>query len=149
MGKTKEYKKLIDKKPYDLELYKVVYKTVDIPEDIPGETVFKLKTRDNYRILNITEKRIEIEFKREQYFEPKAVFEIEISIRTKYEIKKDKEKNVSKIIEDQFKKDIDDYLRPAAIQSSIIVSNLTNINFRTPIVSPPFPVLERGEDEEQ
>ena len=143
MDKTQNANALINKNSYRVILNKVYYKDIYLPKDLPEDTVLKLKIRDSYRVLNITDKRLEAEFRREYYFEPKAMFEIEVIMIIQYKINEQQEEINRELIEEQFKKDIDALIRPAASHCSVIVSALTNVNFKTPIVGPPFLVTDK------
>jgi hypothetical protein len=138
---------LINKNSFHIELKKVTYTGLDIHESLPKGTSITLKTIDNYEILDISADAIKAEFKRENFFEPSAIFEIEIVMEIEYRLNKmqdDDEFNKSDI-ENEFKKHIGQYLSPAATYASILTSALTNVSNRIPVINPPFPLLKKDE----
>ena len=69
------------------------------------------------------------------------LFEIEIILTIAYKLRKSNNKEKGKIIEQDLKKEYSKLLLPAATRASILVSALTGINFKNPVVDPPYPLL--------
>ncbi|HAJ33556.1 MAG TPA: hypothetical protein DCK79_09345 [Candidatus Atribacteria bacterium] len=134
--------KLIDDSNFNISLGKVRFDRLGIPEDLPDGVEFKLRTKDNYKILKITSNKVDIEFTREKYFEPAGLFKIEIVIIVGYKLKSSKSSEREKIIEEDLKNQYLKLLSPAATRASILVSALTDVDWRKPIVDPPYPLLK-------
>jgi len=133
---------IIDDSNFNLSLKKLKYNHLDISKGANKGIALKLKTKDNYRILEIKSNEVKIEFVREKYFEPAGLFQIEIVLIVGYRLKESSSQDKNKIIEEDLKRDYSKLLSPAATRASIIVSSLTGINFKNPIVDPPYPVLK-------
>jgi len=69
------------------------------------------------------------------------LFEIEIILTITYKLRESNNKEKSKIIEQDLKKEYSKLLSPAATRASVLVSALTGINFKNPVVDPPYPML--------
>jgi len=133
---------IIDDSNFNLALEKLKYNHLDNPKDLNKGIALKLKTKDSYKILEIKSNEVKIEFAREKYFEPAGLFQIEIVLTVSYKLKESSHRDKNKIIEEDLKKDYSKLLSPAATRASIIVSSLTGINFKNPIVDPPYPILK-------
>ena len=133
---------IIDDSSFNLTLKKLKYNHLDFPKDLNKGITPKLRTEDNYRILEIKRNEVKIEFVREKYFEPVGLFQIEIVLIVGYKLKDTKNNEIDKLIEEDLKKDFTKLLLPAATRASMIVSSLTGINFKNPIVDPPYPLLK-------
>lgn len=146
---TETYKlQIIDDSKFDICLEKVRFDSINIPEDLPDDTRIKLRTKDSYKILKLTDKKIDLEFKREKFFEPAGFFTIEVILTITYRLKplKDKENEKEKIIEEDLKNHYYKLLAPAATRASILVSALTSIDLKSPIVDPPYFITEDDEE---
>jgi hypothetical protein len=139
---SEKYKlQIIDDSSFSLSLEKVSYNRLGIPEGLGKGENLKLRTKDNYKILRITNNEVEIEFIREKYFEPVGLFQIEIILTIAYKLRESTNKEKGKIIEQDLKKEYSRLLSPAATRASILISALTGINFKNPVVDPPYPLL--------
>lgn len=137
-----QYKlQIINDSSFNLSLEKVRFNRLDIPESLTKGVQPQLKTKDNYRILEITHNNVKIEFIREKYFEPAGLFQIEVVITLFYKLQDSNNKEKEKIIKEDLKKAYLKLLSPAATRASILVSALTGINFKNPVVDPPYPLL--------
>lgn len=137
-----QYKlQIINDSSLNLSLEKVRFNRLDIPESLTKGVQPQLKTKDNYRILEITHNNVKIEFMREKYFEPAGLFQIEVVITLFYKLQDSNNKEKEKIIKEDLKKAYLKLLSPAATRASILVSALTGINFKNPVVDPPYPLL--------
>lgn len=137
-----QYKlQIINDSSLNLSLEKVRFNRLDIPESLAKGVQPQLKTKDNYRILDITHNNVKIEFIREKYFEPAGLFQIEVVITLFYRLQDSNSKEREKIIKEDLKKAYLKLLSPAATRASILVSALTGINFKNPVVDPPYPLL--------
>ena len=134
---------IIDDSSFNLTLKKLKYDYLDKPKDIKKGIALKLRTKDNYKISEIKGNEVKIEFVREKYFEPEGLFKIEIVLIVGYRLKESDNKDKNKIIKEDLKNDCIKLLSPAATRASIIVSSLTGIDFKNPIVDPPYPLLKK------
>jgi hypothetical protein len=139
---SEKYKlQIIDDSSFNLSLEKVSYNSLGIPEGLSKGENLKLRTKDNYKILRIRNNEVKIEFIREKYFEPVGLFQIEIILTIVYKLRESNNKEKGKIIEQDLKKEYSKLLSPAATRASILISALTAINFKNPVVDPPYPLL--------
>jgi hypothetical protein len=139
---SEKYKlQIIDDSSFNLSLEKVSYNSLGIPEGLSKGENLKLRTKDNYKILRIRNNEVKIEFIREKYFEPVGLFQIEIILTIAYKLRESTNKEKGKIIEQDLKKEYSRLLSPAATRASILISALTGINFKNPVVDPPYPLL--------
>ena len=139
---NKEYKlQIIDDSSFNLSLEKVSYNCLGTPEGLSKGENLKLRTKDNYKILRIRNNEVKIEFIREKYFEPVGLFQIEIILAIAYKLRESNNKEKGKIIEQDLKKEYSKLLSPAATRASVLVSALTGINFKNPVVDPPYHML--------
>ncbi len=137
--------KLIDDSIFDLTLEKVRFDKLEISKGLAEDAIVRLRTKDSHRIKKITDNRLELEFKREKFFEPAGFFTIEVVLTIGYNLRPSKDKDKKKIIEQEIKDESFRLLIPAATRASIIVSSLTDVDWRSPVVDPPYPINE-GED---
>jgi hypothetical protein len=142
----KELDMLINDRQVEIELKSVNYKTVELEKELPFGTKVRSSVRDSYKIEEIMENHVIIEYKREKFFEPKVLFEAEMIFRVKYIINKgnNTEFRVS-VVEDEVRNRADELLMPVATRASLMVSMLTNISAGTPIVDPPYPNFKKEE----
>lgn len=129
---------IIDDSKFAISLEKVEFKNVGIPADLNDDDI-KIRTKDSYKIINVTNDKVELEFKREKFFEPAALFAIEVVISISYKLKptsKDEDRN--KLIKEDINNERSRLLAPAATRASMIVSTLTSINLKVPMVDPPY-----------
>ncbi len=137
-----DYKlRLVDRSNFRLFLQKVRYDSLKVPGDLPDDVSFSSRTKDSYKISEITKDKVELEFKRERCFEPAGIFKMEIVLKIEYKLQPSKktDKEREEIIQGDFKKDFKNLLAPAAAYASMIVSSLSIVNWRVPIIDPPFP----------
>ena len=143
---SKTYKlQLIDDSSFNISLVKVRFDSLGIPEDLPNNVKFKLRTKDSFKILKLTNTKVELEFTREKFFEPDGLFKIVIVLTVGYKLKPSKNKEEEKIIKEDLKNQHFKLLSPAATRASILVSALTGIDWKNPVVDPPYPLFERDE----
>lgn len=141
MGETSSVNYLDDSK-FQIILQKVRFDKVEIPSDLFEDSNIEMKTNDSYRIREITSDEVAIQFTREKYFEPSALFEAEIVFAVKYKLQLsqvvggDKEKLIRQEIENRYHK----LLTPAAVYASMIMATLTAVDWRIPVVDPPYPL---------
>lgn len=145
MSKTYQLQ-LIDDSNYNILLEKASFDSLDVPESVLDGIKFKLKTKDSYKILKLTNEKVEFEFKREKFFEPAGLFKIEIVLTVGYKLKKSKNKEREKIIKEDIKNKYRNLFSPAATRASILVSALTNVNWKEPVVDPPYPLFKDDKD---
>ncbi|MBN1971117.1 MAG: hypothetical protein JW870_17255 [Candidatus Delongbacteria bacterium] len=139
---SEKYKlQIIDDSSFNLSLEKVIYNRLGISEGLSKGGNLKLRTKDHYKVLKITNNEVKIEFIREKYFEPAGLFQIEIVITLDYRLRESNNKEKGEIIEEDLKREYSKLLSPAATRASILVSALTGINFKNPVVDPPYPLL--------
>jgi hypothetical protein len=139
---SEKYKlQIIDDSSFNLSLEKVSYNSLGIPEGLSKGENLKLRTKDNYKILRIRNNEVKIEFIREKYFEPIGLFQLKIVLNIVYKLRESNNKEKMKGIEQDLKNGYSRLLSPAATRASILVTALTGINFKNPIVDPPYPVL--------
>lgn len=126
-----DYKlRLIDGSDFRLFLQKVRYDNLKLPGDLPDNVSFSSRIKDNYKISEITEDKVGLEFRRERCFEPAGIFGMEIVLKIEYKLKsfKKNDKKREEIIQEDFKKDFKNLLAPAAAYASMIASSLTTVN---------------------
>ncbi|MCK4257980.1 MAG: hypothetical protein KAX49_03330 [Halanaerobiales bacterium] len=102
---------------------------------------FETNIKDNYSILDIAEDHVKIIFERNVYFDPKALYDIEIKIILKYKLNEitDKDDDYLKKLKCEINDRIDDLMMPATIHSSVLVSQLTNVDSNDlPLVTAPI-----------
>lgn len=133
---------LIDDSSFNISLGKVRFDSLGIPEDLPDGVKFKLRTKDSYKILKLTNNKVELEFTREKFFEPDGLFKIEIVLTVGYKLKPSKNKEKEKIIKEDLKNQYFKLFSPAATRASILVSALTDVDWKKPVVDPPYPLFE-------
>ncbi|MGI6585792.1 MAG: hypothetical protein ACOX3L_07620 [Lutisporaceae bacterium] len=144
---SEKYKlQLIDDSSFHVSLRKVKFDSLGIPNDLPENTEFRLRTKDSYKILKLTDNMVEFEFTREKFFEPAGFFAIEIVLTVDYKLKSSKNKDKEKVIERDIKNEYFKLLSPAATRASMLVSALTDIDWRSPVVDPPYPISEDDEE---
>lgn len=136
---SKSYKlQLIDDSDFDVSLEKVRFENVDVSEGLPVDAEIKLRTKDSYKIKKITNDRLELEFKREKFFEPATFFVIEVVLSIGYALKPSKNGDKKRIIEEDLKNESSRLLTPVTTRASMIISSLTSIDYKVPVVDPPF-----------
>lgn len=143
---SKSYKlQLIDDSNFDVSLEKVRFENADVPEGLPADAEIRLRTKDSYKIKKITNDRLELEFKREKFFEPAAFFAIEVVLSIGYTLRPSENGDKKKIIEDDLKNESFRLLTPVTTRASMIISSLTSVDFKVPIVDPPYFLEEDDE----
>ncbi len=142
----KANKTLIDESKFKLSLIGVHFDRIDVPEDVATDTKFISQTEDRHKILKITKDQLVLEFTREKFFEPAGIFELKVSIKINYKLNPNKDINsekrrdfISKEIEDRYS----GLLAPAATVASILVSSITAVDWKIPMVDPPFPIKKK------
>jgi hypothetical protein len=142
MSKKDSY--LINRNKLQLKLKNVSYNDIKISDELIEEVEkrdsIKSKINDYYEIENYDNEHITIKFIRESFFDPKVLFKIKIEINVFYELDNSDEKEID--ISD-LKEELDNrkeaLLSPAIHQSSILISNLTNVNTNgRPLITSPF-----------
>lgn len=144
---SENYKlQLIDKSSFRLSLEKVRYDSLKTPGDLSSSVSFVPKTKDSYKISEITEDKVELEFERKRFFEPAGIFNIEITIKMKYRLQSETRinKKKEKVIREDFEADFKRLLAPAAAYASLIMSSLSIVNLKVPIIDPPFPIEDKN-----
>jgi len=133
---------LIDDSSFNISLGKVRFDSLSIPENLPDGVNFKLRTKDSYKILKLTNNEVELEFTREKFFEPDGLFKIEIVLAVSYKLKPSNNKEKEKVIKEDLKNQYFKLLSPAATRASILVSALTDVDLKKPVVDPPYPLFK-------
>lgn len=129
---------IIDDSSFVISLKKVKFENIDIPQGLTADDEVKIKTKDSYKITKITNDKLELEFRREKFFEPAALFTIEVVLSIRYKLKPSKNEDRKKIIMEDLDKELLKLLAPVTTKASIIISALTSIDLEVPIVDPPF-----------
>lgn len=141
MGENKGLQ-IIDPASFNVKLKKVRFDRLEIKDDLSDDTDFDLKTKDDYKIMKVTDNKVELEFKREKYFEPAGLFKIEIVFGVDYYFQSPGKAAAKKEeeIKDEIEKEYRGLFAPAAATASLIVSSLTSVDWRIPIIDPPYPL---------
>jgi len=126
-----------------IELKNVEYKNIGISQDIiddiekDKEFSIEMKTEDNYKIQELNENHVTLEYKRKKYFIPESFYEIEIIVTINYNLEcEDPDLDEVKEDIDKNKKQL---LLPASTQASLLIAQLTNVDTnKIPDFDPPF-----------
>ncbi|MFW6270509.1 MAG: hypothetical protein ACOC4G_10560 [Bacillota bacterium] len=129
----------------NFELQSVTYKKVHTKSNEESIEV-ESKTKDSYHIKDIDNKRVIIEFKRKNFFEPSVIFDIEIIINLIFPLKQTNSNVNKEELKEEIKKEINDnagrLLYPASSISSFIITSLTKSDSKSPLVTTPYPMLD-------
>ncbi len=141
----KKVKKLINSTQPQFKLKKVTYNDIgfsdDILEDIENsELVFTSMIVDNYEINDYNNDYIVINYLRKISFEPKSLFEIEVSIDITYDLNDSAEKEIElSNLKEELEERKETLLTPAIHKASLLIGDLTNINTNDfPLITPPY-----------
>ena len=135
---------LIDITNYRIKLKRVDFSDIEVSDEefqrIEKENIDILsKSEDKYEIADFSNKDIEIYFTRKKYFEPKFIFNLEVTFSLFYKIKKgDKDITLSNLKQEleERKKEI---LMPVTSKASLLIGNITNMDTESPpIITYPY-----------
>ena len=137
-GQKLSTKNIINRKIIALSLDSVKYKSIEEKKTKKEKSYIPI-IKDYYKLVQVKEAEIEVEYTREVYFRPKALMNTTIIIS--FILGLDKEDNET-IKEDDILKELNDrkkdlFTAPASI-ASMIICNLTSITLPFPLVSLPF-----------
>ena len=122
---------------FDLKLTSLEYKYVSLDNPTGDNVEIEENTDDTYEIEVIDLNFVNIKFQREKKFNPEIFFIFKINMEISYEIDDNDNINYT-IIEKEAKDRIEELLAPILAQCSLILSNLTNIDMKYPIIDPPL-----------
>ncbi|WP_350343480.1 hypothetical protein PRVXT_002789 [Proteinivorax tanatarense] len=139
-------KHLINEKSFKVKLNKVQYNDVGLEKNLAmeikeGKTRLVPQINDNYKWKSLGKNGVEIEFVRKKYFMPAGIYTIEVSISVFYALNKlsDQSESIKEQLEVEVENRKVQLLAPATHQTSLLISNITNVNSNTlPTVTPPF-----------
>ncbi|HHW92721.1 MAG TPA: hypothetical protein GX735_08515 [Firmicutes bacterium] len=142
MGGTNE-QQLIDYSSFKIKLKEVRFD--EVPVDSHEDDDFALKTKDDYDVVRITDDKVELEFRREKYFEPEGFFKIKLVFGVFYRLHSSEKvgEEREKIIKEELDKEYRSLLAPVAAMASLIVSALTSVDWKVPFIDPPLPIIKK------
>ncbi len=131
-------KNIINRKILALSLDSVKYKSIE-EKKTKKEKSYAPVIKDNYKLVQVRDAEIEVEYTREVYFKPKAIMNTIIIISFIMGLDKEDDEMIKEddILKELNKRKEDLLTVPASI-ASMIISNLTSITLPFPLVSLPF-----------
>lgn len=137
MSKNKKQKK-IEFNNFFLTLIKAEYNFIE--SEVNSTEKINFKIDDAYSVKNINKEKVVLEFIRSVYFEPRALYEIEVNYELTYEIADDSKKHYSeeKVRSTLNELDEDTLLYPAISNASSLISMLIKTNSEYTRVTPPY-----------
>ncbi len=94
---------------------------------------------DSYKVLEIKDQEIEIQYKRTVGFQPKAVMNVDVTLSITFALNRNdlKEVDDERILSEMSER-AEELLVSAASSASHIISSLTNVSFTHPLITAPF-----------
>lgn len=131
-------KQYINTPSISLTLDSVKYKKIENKRQKKPISV-KPVVQDFYKLIEIGEREIEIQFTRSVVFQPKAIMSADLVLSIVFGLDRDSREEVNdESILEEVKERAEELLVAAASNASSVISSLTNVSFIYPLVTPPF-----------